>query len=75
LTIVAEKFGLGKDAIAGFNMLMKDSPEHFKMILDKPASTVGTINTPLNLEIQKYVVLPGIAMYFAGQWIVNLGIV
>jgi len=27
---------------------------------------------PQNLEIQKYVVLPGIAMYFAGQWIVNL---
>jgi len=72
LTIVGDKMGVGKDAIAGFKMLIKDSPEHFKMILDKPASTVGTINTPLNLDIQKYVVLPGIAMYFAGQWIVNL---
>jgi SSS family solute:Na+ symporter len=72
LTIVGDKMGVGADAIAGFKMLMKDSPEHFKMILDKPASTVGTINTPLNLDIQKYVVLPGIAMYFAGQWIVNL---
>src|SRR5439155_3569352 len=51
---------------------MQDSPEHFKMILPKPAGTTGTINTPLNLDIQKFVLLPGIAMYFAGQWIVNL---
>ena len=72
LTVVGEKFGMGKDAIAGFKMLMQDSPEHFKMILPKPAATTGTINTPLNLDIQKWVVLPGIAMYFAGQWIVNL---
>jgi solute:Na+ symporter, SSS family len=72
LTVVSESFGLGKDALAGFNAMMKDSPEHFKMILPKPAATVGTIDTPLNLDIQKYVVLPGIAMYFAGQWIVNL---
>lgn len=72
LTIVGEKFGLGKDAIAGFKMLIKDAPDHFKMILQKPAETTAIINTPMNLEIQKYVVLPGIAMYFAGQWIVNL---
>ncbi len=72
LSLVGEKFGLGKDAIAGFKMLMQDSPEHFKMILDKPAETTGVIDTPMNLQIQKYVVLPGIAMYFAGQWIVNL---
>lgn len=72
LTIVAEKFGLGKDALAGFNMLLKDSPEHFKMILEKPSVTSSTLNSPDNLQIQKYVVLPGIAMYFAGQWIVNL---
>jgi solute:Na+ symporter, SSS family len=72
LTIVAEKLGVGQGAIAGFKALLADSPEHFKMILDKPSGTVGKIDTPLNLEIQKYVVLPGIAMYFAGQWIVNL---
>ncbi len=72
LTIVAEKLGVGQGALAGFNALLQDSPEHFKMILDKPASTVGVIDTPNNLQIQKYVVLPGIAMYFAGQWIVNL---
>jgi SSS family solute:Na+ symporter len=73
LTIVGERMGVGADAIAGFKALMKDSPEHFKMILDKPAATTSTLeNGPLNLSIQKYVVLPGIAMYFAGQWIVNL---
>ncbi|AXY72524.1 sodium transporter [Paraflavitalea soli] len=72
LTIVAEKLGVGQGALAGFNALLHDSPEHFKMILDKPESTVGVIDTPNNLQIQKYVVLPGIAMYFAGQWIVNL---
>jgi solute:Na+ symporter, SSS family len=72
LTVVSEQFGLGKSAIAGFKALMQDSPEHFKMILPKPASTTATINDAHNLDIQKYVVLPGIAMYFAGQWIVNL---
>ncbi|OQP63604.1 sodium:solute symporter family transporter [Niastella populi] len=72
LTVVSEQFGLGKSALAGFKALMTDSPEHFKMILPKPESNSATINDPHNLDIQKYVVLPGIAMYFAGQWIVNL---
>ncbi|WP_207514220.1 sodium:solute symporter family transporter [Longitalea luteola] len=72
LTVVSEQFGLGKNALAGFKALMQDSPEHFKMILPKPAATTATINDAHNLDIQKYVVLPGIAMYFAGQWIVNL---
>lgn len=66
LTMVSEKFGLGSDAIAGFKVLMKDAPEHFKMILPKPTAASTQI------EIDRYVVLPGIAMYFAGQWIVNL---
>ena len=66
LTLVSQHFGLGTDAIAGFKMLMTDSPDHFKMILDKPDanSTQEYVN--------KYLSLPGIAMYFAGQWIVNL---
>jgi SSS family solute:Na+ symporter len=66
LTMVSEKFGLGSDAIAGFKVMMKDAPEHFKMILPKPTAASSQI------EIDRYVVLPGIAMYFAGQWIVNL---
>jgi SSS family solute:Na+ symporter len=66
LTMVSEHFGLGKDALAGFNMLLKDSPDHFKMILDKPDANSS------QEYVNKYLALPGIAMYFAGQWIVNL---
>src|SRR5689334_10883051 len=72
LTVVGVKLTGSDSAIAGFKALMNDSPEHFKMILPKPAATTATINDAHNLDIQKYVVLPGIAMYFAGQWIVNL---
>jgi len=66
LTVVSERFGLGSSALAGFKALMSNAPEHFKMIFHKP-----TAASP-QLEIDKYLVLPGIAMYFAGQWIVNL---
>lgn len=66
LTIVSERFGLGKDALAGFNTLLKEAPDHFHMILEKPGP--GASQETIN----KYLVLPGIAMYFAGQWIVNL---
>jgi SSS family solute:Na+ symporter len=66
LTVVAEKFGLGSSALAGFHALMKDAPEHFHMIFHKPTAASS------QLEIDKYIVLPGLAMYFAGQWIVNL---
>lgn len=72
LTIVSEKFGSGGGALAGFNDLLREAPDHFHMILPKPETTSATIDQPQNLVIQKYVVLPGIAMYFAGQWIVNL---
>ncbi|MEY4867142.1 MAG: hypothetical protein RIT36_41, partial [Bacteroidota bacterium] len=71
-TIVSDKFGSGGTAWAGFTDLMRLAPDHFHMILPKPAVTTATIDQPVNLDIQKYVVLPGIAMYFAGQWIVNL---
>jgi len=66
LTLVSERFGLGKDALAGLAAMLKDSPEHFKMILAKP-----NVDSSQE-EINKYLLLPGIAMYFAGQWIVNL---
>jgi SSS family solute:Na+ symporter len=66
LTVVAENFGLGHNALAGFNAMLKDAPEHFRMIFDKPSTT-----SP-QLDIDKYLLLPGVAMYAAGQWIVNL---
>jgi SSS family solute:Na+ symporter len=72
LTTVGKHLAGTESAVAGFKALMNDSPEHFKLMLPKPATTVGKLNTPENLDIQKFVVLPGIAMYFAGQWIVNL---
>lgn len=76
LTIVSERFGLGRDAIAGFKTLMHQAPEHFKMILPKPsAATVAAAeagDAAAQNDINKYLILPGIAMYFAGQWIVNL---
>src|SRR6478735_9740768 len=57
LTIVGEKFGGGKDAIAGFTALMKDAPEHFKVIIPKPTAT------STQLEISKYLTFPGFASY------------
>ncbi|WP_431214440.1 sodium:solute symporter family transporter [Puia sp. P3] len=66
LTVVSESFGLGSSALAGFNALLKNAPEHFRMIFHKPTAA------STQLEVDKYLVLPGIAMYFAGQWIVNL---
>jgi SSS family solute:Na+ symporter len=60
------------NALAGFNTLINEAPQHFKLILDKPVVTTTTLAMPENLYVQKYVVLPGLAMYFAGQWIVNL---
>lgn len=66
LTVVSEKFGLGKDAIAGFKTLMTNAPDHFHMILKKPEAGA-------NQEyVNKYLILPGLAMYAAGQWIANL---
>lgn len=66
LTLVSDHFGLGKDALAGLKVMFKDSPEHFKMMMAKPKPGAP------QAEITKYLALPGIAMYFAGQWIVNL---
>lgn len=57
-------------AWAGFNTLMAQAPEHFKMMLPKPNNT--DMSEAGQLARDKYLVLPGIAMYFAGQWIVNL---
>jgi SSS family solute:Na+ symporter len=66
LTLVSEHFGLGKDILAGFNKLMEDSPQHFNLIVDRPGADAT------QEEINKYLMLPGIGMYLAGIWIVNL---
>ncbi|MEJ2881576.1 sodium/sugar symporter [Pedobacter sp. GR22-6] len=66
LTVVGEKFGVGANAIAGFNVLMEQAPEHFKMIIPKPTAE-STQN-----EISKYLTFPGMASYVAGIWIINL---
>ncbi|MCX2482336.1 sodium:solute symporter family transporter [Pedobacter sp. MR2016-24] len=66
LTVVGQKFGVGSNAIAGFNVLMEQAPEHFKMIIPKPNA-----NSSQN-EISKYLTFPGLASYVAGIWIINL---
>ena len=66
LSLVSTKFGLGGGALSGFNALIDKAPDHFHMIFPKP--TAATTQP----EIDKYLSLPGIAMYLAGQWIVNL---
>ena len=66
LDMVSEKFGMGHNIFAGFNLLMEKADDHFHMILAKP--TVDSSQDYIN----KYLLLPGIAMYAAGQWIVNL---
>lgn len=60
------------NALTGLDTLLKEAPGHFKLILNKPQITTTSLSMPENLAVQKYVVLPGLAMYFAGQWIVQL---
>ncbi|HJY22092.1 MAG TPA: sodium/solute symporter, partial [Hanamia sp.] len=66
LTVVAEKFGVGTDAIAGFKALMHNAPEHFKMIIPKPTAASS------QNDITKYLTFPGLLSYAAGIWIINL---
>jgi SSS family solute:Na+ symporter len=66
LTIVSERFGFGKDIVAGFHVLLRDAPDHFHLIFKKPDAAAP------QLYLNKYLILPGITMYYAGQWIGNL---
>ena len=66
LTTVGQYFGVGENAIAGFKVLMKEAPEHFKMIIPKPTATSS------QLDIDKYLTFPGLMSYVAGIWIINL---
>ena len=66
LSIAGDKLGDGNSVVQGFKALLKEAPDHFHMILPKPDK-----NTP-QVEVDKYLILPGISMYFAGQWISHL---
>lgn len=66
LTIVSENFGFGKDAFAGFKVLMREAPDHFHLMFKKP-----TADAPQEY-VNKYLILPAFGMYAAGQWISNL---
>ena len=66
LTTVAEYYGVGHGAIAGFNTLLKEAPDHFKMIIAKPVVTSS------QNDIDKYITFPGMLSYLAGIWIINL---
>ncbi|KOP37248.1 sodium transporter [Flavobacterium sp. WLB] len=66
LTTVGSAFGVGENAIAGFKVLMREAPEHFKMIIPRPTATSS------QLEINKYLTFPGLMSYLAGIWIINL---
>jgi solute:Na+ symporter, SSS family len=63
---VDEVVNKGNSAINGFKTLLSQAPDHFHMIFDKPNANSSAD------YISKYVALPGITMYFAGQWIANL---
>jgi SSS family solute:Na+ symporter len=66
LSSVDQVVNNGNSAVNGFKTLMKEAPDHFHMIFDKPSADSSAE------YIQKYIALPGITMYFAGQWIANL---
>ncbi|MDX6181065.1 sodium/sugar symporter [Flavobacterium sp. Fl-77] len=66
LTTVGQYFGVGENAIAGFKVLMREAPEHFKMIIPKPNANSS------QLDIDKYLTFPGLMSYLAGIWIINL---
>jgi solute:Na+ symporter, SSS family len=63
---VDEVVNQGSNAINGFTTIMTQAPDHFHMIFDKPTASSSAE------YVNKYVALPGITMYFAGQWIANL---
>ena len=66
LTMVSKAFGLGSNALAGFNELIKHAPDHFHMIFSKP----GENATPQ--QNYSYLTIPGLLSYAAGIWIINL---
>lgn len=66
LAAVDQVVNNGNSAVSGFGALMKEAPDHFHMMFSKPNASSSAD------YVTKYVALPGITMYFAGQWIANL---
>jgi SSS family solute:Na+ symporter len=64
--IALDKVSGGHGPVSGFSTVLKEAPEHFHMILAKPDASASQD------YISKYLILPGILMYAAGQWIANL---
>jgi SSS family solute:Na+ symporter len=65
LEMVSKYLGIDGGALAGFNALMKQAPDHFHMMLWKPAPDASPG------YISKYLAVPA-AMYIGGQWVANL---
>lgn len=66
VVIALDKVSGGNGPLSGLSTVMKEAPDHFHMILSKPEASSSQD------YISKYLILPGILMYAAGQWIVNL---
>ncbi len=66
LTVVSKAFGFGDSALAGFNALIKNAPDHFHMIFAKPDANSS------QHEVNNYLTIPGLLSYACGIWIVNL---
>lgn len=65
LQMVSKYLGIDGGALAGFNELMKQAPDHFHMMLWKPAPDASPE------YVSKYLAVPA-AMYIGGQWVANL---
>ncbi|TAE31030.1 MAG: sodium transporter [Cytophagales bacterium] len=66
LTKVSEVLNVGGGAIAGLHAMIANADDHFHMIFEKPGPGATAA------EVNRYLTLPGIAMYLGGQWVVNL---
>jgi SSS family solute:Na+ symporter len=66
VVIALDKVSGGNGPLSGLSTVIKEAPDHFHMILSKPDASSS------QEDINKYLILPGILMYAAGQWIANL---
>lgn len=65
LQMVSKYLGIDGGALAGFNELMKQAPDHFHMMIWKPSPDASPE------YVSKYLAVPA-AMYIGGQWVANL---